>query len=138
MREIKFEIPGRTPMLNEWMRWHWTKQRQYTKDIAWMVRKAIGTKKRDPFKHCLIFVERYSHGNQRMDWDNLLAGCKFLFDSLTVRHPSGVGLIEDDNTDCILVMPTIIPISVSKKEPERTIVKILEMPHIKNDVNDLE
>ena len=128
MREIVFEIPDRTPMMNEYDRMHWSKKRQLTKDYAWMIKKAIGAKKPEPFKHCLLFIERYSHGNQKMDWDGLIGGCKSLIDALTVRHPSGVGLIEDDNTDCILSVPTIVPVSIPKSESERTVVRILEMP----------
>lgn len=123
-----FEIPGRTPTLNEFLRWHWTKQRQHTKDMAWMVLQAVGAdKNRVPIARCTLRIERYSHGHGRVDWDNLLGGMKSLCDSLTARHPSGIGLIEDDDTDCIITIPTIIPVSIRKKEPERTRIQIMKV-----------
>ena len=128
--EYDFEIPGRTPMLNEYVRWHWSKQRQHTKDLAWMVQKAVGADtKREPIKFCILVITRYSHGNQKMDWDGLLGGCKGLIDALTARHKYGIGLIEDDSTACILACPSIIPVNTPKSKPEKTRVQIMKKPN---------
>jgi len=128
-----FELPGVTPMNNEFIRWHWTKQRQHTKDMAWMVMQAVGVdRSRVPLKQCLLFIERRAKANpikvQTWDWDGLLGGMKGLIDALTARHPAGVGLIEDDSVECILATPTIFPTICGDGEHERTLVRILAMP----------
>jgi len=127
--EYDFEIPGRTPMMNEFIRWHWTKQRQHTKDLAWMIQKAVGANvKREPIEFCLLVITRYSHGSKKLtDWDGLIGGMKGLFDALTERHPSGIGLIKDDNVECILACPAVIPVTVPKDKPERTRIQIMRM-----------
>jgi hypothetical protein len=130
--EYDFEIPGRTPMMNEYVRWHWTKQRQHTKDLAWMILKAVGIdNNREPIKKCLLFIERRARQNkikaQTWDWDGLLGGMKGLIDAMTARHKSGVGLIEDDSIECIVSIPTIIPTFCEDGEHERTLVRIMKV-----------
>ena len=112
MREINFEIPVATPMLNTYLGWHWTKRRKHTKEMAWLVRLAC--KRPDkPFKKCIVVIERHKGPNatgeySKQDWDGLIGGLKGLLDAMTATHKSGVGLIEDDNTDCIIATPTVL------------------------------
>ena len=119
-------------MLNEYVRWHWTKQRKHTEDMAWMVLKAVGPDKdRKPLRHCLLFIDRSAKpgvkGHQKWDWDGLLGGMKGLIDALTATHKHGIGLIEDDSTECILATPTIYPRICDEGEPERTRIRIVEV-----------
>jgi len=125
-KEIIFEIPVRTPMLNEYVRWHWRKQRGHTVELAWMVREAVGPRSTEPVKRCVLIIERHSWGQRRRDWDGLFGGMKGLIDALTATHQSGVGLIEDDSTECIITMPTVMDVRCEKGK-EKTVVRIIPM-----------
>lgn len=123
-----FTIPVKTPMLNEYLRWHWAKQRQHTKELSWLVLKAVGLDKhRVPLQKCIVVIERYTKSKRRLDWDGLLGGCKGLLDALTKTHPSGVGLIMDDSTDCIVSIPMVLPRECAPGEDEHTRVRIMDV-----------
>ena len=125
---ITFEIPVLTPMLNVYVRWHWAKQRKHTEELAWLVKAATMDCRPDkPIKKCRIRIVRRSKGKRLHDWDGLLGGMKGLLDAMTATHKYGVGLIEDDNTACIVEMPEIIVETCLRGESERTAVVIFDV-----------
>ena len=130
MREINFEIPVATPMLNTYLGWHWAKRSKHTQEMSLLIRSSC--KRPDkPFKKCIIIIERHKGPSASgqypiQDWDGLLGGMKGFFDSITKTGKYGNGLIEDDNTDCIIATPTIIRVKAPKGE-EKTVVKIIEV-----------
>jgi len=132
VREFEFEVRGRTPMLNETMRDHWSKRKKQGEAWAWMIRKEIGSRVNDePMQKCILIITRYAYDNasktKKLDWDGLLGGAKLFIDILTATHSQGLGLIQDDSTECIIAMPTIIPVIIEKDEFERTQVRIFEV-----------
>ena len=99
---IDFELPEPTILLNRWQRMHWRDRRRHTEGVSWMVRTVV-TPPATPLARCRIHVERYSE--RLPDWDGLYGGLKPLLDCLvrpTRRNPHGLGLIEDDNPQCIV------------------------------------
>jgi len=126
MKDIIFEIPVCTPMLNVYDRWHWTKKRQHTREMALLVMEAMGSQRWIPVQRCVLIFERHSWGNRRRDWDGLFGGMKGLLDALTSTHKSGVGLIADDSTECIIAMPTVMDVRCEKGK-NKTKVRIIIM-----------
>jgi len=133
VKEIKFEIPVATPMLNTFLNWHWSKRRKHTAEMALLIKEALGLRvinTHKPFKKCIVIIERHKGpsacGYPKQDWDGLIGGLKGLLDAMTVEHKHGVGLIEDDNTDCIVATPTVIRVK-APKGTEKTVVKIMEV-----------
>lgn len=130
MKEVIFEVPVLLPTLNQYSRWHWTKQRKCTEDMSAMVKEALGLKfirEHKAFEKCIVVVERHSTKDPKdMDWDNIFTGLKPVLDSLTVRHKHGNGIIDDDSTRCIVSTPTIIPVKC-KKGDEKAVIKVIEV-----------
>lgn len=107
MRTIEFTLPEKTILLNQWQRLHWTKRRLHAKQLAFQVMGALvksGQRRpREPLNRCHVEIVRGS--SQLPDWDGLYGGLKPLLDSFvkpTQRNPHGLGLIEDDNPNCVL------------------------------------
>ncbi len=125
MRHIRFEIPEPTPLLNVWQRYHWAKRGRIAKGFAWMVREALGPITVEPMQKCKVTIERHSAGTP--DYDGLVGGVKVLLDCLVVcskRNPHGLGLIQDDNPDCM----DLEVIAVKCKRGERkTVIEIEEI-----------
>ena len=113
-------------MLNVYDRWHWTKKRQHTREMALLIMEAVGPRSRKAIKKCVLIIERHSWGERRRDWDGLFGGMKGLIDAMTATHKSGVRLIEDDSTECIVAMPTVIDVRCEKGKG-KTRVRIINM-----------
>ncbi|MBK5943334.1 hypothetical protein LRF89_06650 [Halorhodospira sp. 9621] len=109
---IDFELPEPTILLNRWQRMHWRDRRRHTEAVAWMVRAAV-TPPAQPVARCQVHIQRYSE--RLPDWDGLYGGLKPLLDCLvrpTKRNPHGLGIIEDDDPQCIVRLtaePTFAP-----------------------------
>lgn len=132
MPDINFEVRGKTPMLNETMREHWSKRKKQGEALAWMMRKAVGIRVNEkPLEKCILIMTRYAYDNasktKKLDWDGLMGGAKLFIDILTETHKQGIGLIADDSTDCIISMPTIIPVIIERDDFERMKVQIIEV-----------
>lgn len=100
---IYAEIPIRTPTLNVWQRMHWAKRSRLGRQVATEIWAALGGKLPErPMKKCRIRIERVS--TQKPDIDGFFGGLKPLLDALqpvSKRHPYGLGIIVDDNAECI-------------------------------------
>lgn len=128
MKVITFELSEVTPMLNTYVRWHWRKQRQHTKDMAWLVWEAIGYTPAKPFKKCKIEIERvHKAGANTHDWDGLLGGMKGLLDAMTATHKAGCGIIEDDSTDCIVEIPNVVIRACERGEKPHMVITVEEV-----------
>jgi hypothetical protein len=101
-------IPEATPSLNASSGEHWTARHRRRTHWAWLVRIAkleavqAGGGSAAPWgSECLtrasVKVERY--GRRKLDYDNFVAGCKALIDSLVTE-----GLIEDDSPEHVSVV----------------------------------
>lgn len=124
MRHIKFEIPEPTPLLNVWQRMHWAKRGRIAKGFAWMVKEALGPITGDPMQRCKVTIERHSAGVP--DTDGLYGGTKVLLDCLVVcskRNPHGLGLIQDDNPNCMELEAVAVK---CKRGEGRTVIEIRE------------
>jgi hypothetical protein len=133
-REINITIPEPTILLNQWQRMHWTKRKKYHEDLYWKIRIALkeegyspAVPLETPMAMCKIEIDRYSDG--KADWDGMLGGLKPLFDTLVVKstkNPLGLGIIEDDNPDCILQCP-VLRQHKSTRKAASTVVTITEI-----------
>jgi hypothetical protein len=129
-REVTFTIPEASILLNVWKRMHWAKQKEYHERLCLLIRSALMTEScrpSVPFQMCKIEVDRFSAGTA--DWDGLMGGLKPLFDTLVVctkKNPLGLGLIEDDNPNCIIECP-IIRQHKSTRKAASTVVTITEI-----------
>lgn len=126
MKEIIFEIPELTPMLNTYIRWPWKTQRKHTRDMALAIMESVGPRSIKPLKRCVLIIERHSQVKRKRDWDGLFGGMKGLIDAMTATHKHGVGLIEDDSTECIVAMPTVMDVRCKAGE-QKTRVRIIPM-----------
>lgn len=89
-----------------------------------MVREAIHWKGA-PMQKCKVYIERHSSGVP--DTDGLYGGLKPLLDCLVVctkRNPHGLGIIEDDNPDCMDLKAVSVK---SKRKEAKTVVEITEL-----------
>ncbi|WP_435102330.1 hypothetical protein [Arhodomonas sp. AD133] len=123
---IRFEIPEPTILLNQYLRMHWKARRRYVQRLAWRIRAAIGARRRRPMEQCRIEIERHSAGLP--DWDGLYGGLKGLLDCLVVctdRNPHGLGLIRDDNPECVVRL-VARPVSAPRGQG-KTVVTIREV-----------
>ena len=110
MRAITFILNKPAPSLNELLRMdrrHWSVRRKFKKQLAAEVlmalREAGHGLPASPMRRVRLTVERGSAGT--LDDDNLTGGLKELVDVLvwpTRRNPHGLGLIVDDNRECIV------------------------------------
>jgi hypothetical protein len=129
-REVTFSIPEASILLNVWQRMHWAKRKEYHEVLCWSVRAALeseGYKRLSPFKQCKIEIDRYS--SKLGDWDGVMGGLKPLFDTLVVctkTNPLGLGVIEDDNPNCIIKCP-VIRQHKSTRKAASTVVTITEI-----------
>jgi len=96
--------------------------------MAWEMKSQIKGAPRT-FERAFICIERYSTG-EPPDWDNLIGGIKPLIDCLvtpTKANPSGIGIIRDDNPDCIPIQPIVVPVRVKRRSEQRTAVNVIEL-----------
>ena len=94
--KAEFTIPGELPGLNEIIdmakqKWSYKDMKETeTERVSWeMIRQ--GAKTISPFKKPIEAKITWYCPNKRKDKDNVMAGCKFIFDALQV-----VGLIKND------------------------------------------
>lgn len=142
-RVISFTLPRPTPLLNVTLRQHWSRRRKAQQALAWEVRAALGNQRpAQPFARARVRVERYSVGSP--DPDGMVGGLKALLDCLlppgepkvikrpgkppkrVYPHPTGLSVIADDNPACLVLEP--VAIRVSRREEQRTVVRIEELP----------
>lgn len=137
---IHFELPKPFPLLNRQMRKHWGQRAKEQAALAWEVRAAIaGPLPPQPWAKAKLRIERHSIGEP--DRDGLYGGCKSLVDILCwqgnpvrvkgrdgkpdkirLPHPSGLGIIRDDNPRCLSL--DVVAVRVSKRAYQRTVVTI--------------
>lgn len=85
---------------------------------------------------CHVTIRRYSI--KLPDWDGLFASAKAPLDCLVVqskRNPHGLGIIRDDNPNCILTL-TITPVLVKHRNEQRT--EIIVTPADDSEVSEYE
>lgn len=129
MRVFKFRIPYPVTMLNEWQRMHWAVRKKYQTQLSWDVIEAAGLRGKEwaePFKRCHIEVVRGSAVSP--DPDNLYSCCKPLLDVLKMpagKTSAGIGIIEDDNSECILNLT--VQYAKAPRKQGYTEVKITEV-----------
>lgn len=82
---------------------HWAKRSRLGRQVATEIWAALGGKLPErPMKKCRIRIERVS--TKRPDFDGLIGSIKVICDALqpcSKRHPYGLGIIADDNHECI-------------------------------------
>jgi len=124
---IVIEIPEATPTLNLIKKMHWQPYARLRKHWCILVLEALhGERPKNPIQKCEIYIER--HGSRSLDWDNLYGGFKPLLDCLVVAtsaNPSGLGIIQDDNTNIVTSL-IAKPVKCKRKE-EKTIIEIQEI-----------
>ncbi len=129
-REVTFTLPEPSILLNVLLRMNRWDRKEYHKALCWSVRAALeseGYKRLSPFKQCKIEIDRYS--SSLGDWDGVMGGLKPLFDTLVVctkTNPLGLGVIEDDNPNCIIECP-VIRQHKSTRKAASTVVTITEI-----------
>lgn len=118
---IVFDVPMRSPLLNEWQRMHWARRRQVCRVWARQLFVAHPRIPATPLARCRITIERFS--TQEPDRDGLHGGLKPVLDALqppSKRHPYGLGFIAEDNSTCVVELK---PIHVKSRE-KRTRITI--------------
>lgn len=129
-REVTFTLSEPSILLNVLLGMNRWDRKEYHKALCWSVRAALeseGYKRLSPFKQCKIEIDRYS--SRLGDWDGVMGGLKPLFDTLVVctkTNPLGLGVIEDDNPNCIIECP-VIRQHKSTRKAASTVVKITEI-----------
>jgi hypothetical protein len=124
---IELTIPELLPSLNKMAgagRGHWSSwQREKKKWADWVLvakhnqAKIFGTPKLERVR---IHIERHCW-SKITDDDNLRAGCKHLLDGLVSR-----GLIKDDKREVIVELE-LEQLKISRKEPQKTVVRIFPL-----------
>jgi hypothetical protein len=121
---ITFTLSKPTLLLNQLVRMHWTArgryQRALAEEIASLVPHIPG---RQPLQHAVVTVERRSVGIG--DQDGVIGGLKPMIDCLLVRstrHPTGLGLILDDDPAHMTLI--VRAIRVQKRAEQCTVVRI--------------
>lgn len=131
-------IPITIPTLNVFIRMHWAKRRKLQEEVAWILQAAIDSATRRgrqvhraewiakiPLKHCRIRIVR--HSRREPDPDGLDSTAKLILDALqpcSKTHPFGLGIIENDNRECIGK-----PEVVHAKGSNATVITITEVRH---------
>ena len=90
-----------------------------------MVREALGPIINEPMQKCKVTIERHSAGTP--DYDGLVGGVKVLLDCLVVctkKNPHGLGIIRDDNPECMEL--DVIAVKC-KRNKGKTVIDILEV-----------
>jgi len=94
--KTKFTIPGELPALNEIInmakqKWSYKDLKKAETDrVAWEL-TSQGAKRLQQFTKPIAVTITWYCPNRRKDKDNILAGCKFIFDAM-----QSVGLIKND------------------------------------------
>ena len=104
------ELPMRTLLANVYNSLHWTKKMRYRDDLAVYMSNGIPWKDRPkvPWDAWSILIERESP--KEPDPIAILAGAKPVFDILqqkSKRHPYGLAVVKDDNSDCLIAYQAI-------------------------------
>jgi len=88
-----------------------------------------GRRPKECIENAFIRIGRYSSGGG-LDWDNAYGGLKPLLDCLvapSVRNPSGLGLIRDDNPKA-MPLPPFVSQGPAPRGAGFTLVDIYEIP----------
>jgi len=94
---IELTIPEATPSLNRMLGQHWAHKHELRKRWAWLVRAALLEAKifeRPRYARATVTIERTA--GRKIDFENAMAGTKFLTDSLVQE-----GFILDDSPEII-------------------------------------
>ena len=122
--KAKFIIPGELPALNEII--NMAKQKWSYKDlktaetdrVAWELTRQ-GAKRLQQFTKPIAVTITWYCPNRRKDKDNILAGCKFIFDAM-----QDIGLIKNDGWNQIA---RIVPEFEVDKDNPRVEIEIEEV-----------
>jgi hypothetical protein len=127
---IHVELPLVTKLLNPLLRMHWHARKKYQRKLAWEMRIAILSAgfsfPAQPLARARLRIERRSIGMP--DYDGMVGGYKHLIDCLlpaSSRHPCGLGIIADDNPDCLV--SDYPPPSRVARPMQRTVVTIWDL-----------
>jgi hypothetical protein len=108
-------IPAVAPSLNEWKRWHWTKQNQARKDFQWMVWCLLqekGNQCPKGLEKVVISAVVTVTTNRRRDGDNFGA----LLAKWTQDVLPKLGVIkDDDHTRCRFMLPPAIVVGATEQ-----------------------
>jgi len=122
--KAEFTIPGELPALNEIInmakqKWSYKDlKKAETERVAWELTNQ-GAKRLPPFTKPVEVTITWYCPNRRKDKDNILAGCKFIFDAM-----QEVGLIRNDGWNQVA---RIIPEFDVDKENPRVEIEIEEV-----------
>jgi hypothetical protein len=93
------QVPFVPPSLNDWVNWHWGKQRRYKQDLTDAVCGLKVAMKLPKFYRATVQIIYYHSTNRRRDPADNWAP-KFLMDALVQG-----GILVDDNGDLVKVPP---------------------------------
>jgi hypothetical protein len=123
---IMFTLAKPTLLLNQVLRMHWTKQREYKRALSTEIARQLPDDPyRKPFEKATVMIRRFSAGVP--DEDNLIGGVKHLVDCPLVRsgrHPWGLGLIRDDARLCLTLN---VEAEKVRRTEQRTVVVVSEV-----------
>ena len=138
---IRFQLDRPTPLLNTTLRLHWRARSRESRLLAGHVRLAThGQRPPEPWPRARVRIERRSLGVP--DHDGMVGGCKALIDTLvapgapyavtrngrsrwTSPHPYGLGIIRDDNPDCLVL--EAVAVRVAKRAEQCTLVEVVKL-----------
>ncbi len=121
---IQFDIPKATPSNNKIKGMNRFEYKKLREEFFWLV-KSHAPSVDKPIQKCDLIIKRY--GSRLLDWSNAYGGIKPLEDCLVIQSkssPNGLGLIVDDNPNCVLSLT--MHQQKCKRNEERTIIKIIE------------
>lgn len=145
LRTIEFTLAKPLVLLNVLLRQPWPKRTRHRRALASEIAVATHRQRSGaPFARADITVVRYSCGSIP-DKDNLEGSVKILIDCLvmpgvpywvkggkrgggglmTCKHPSGLGIIEDDSQEHIVTH--ISSVLTPHRNQQRTVVTIVEL-----------
>lgn len=124
----ELELPHETPSNNTIKGMHFHAYKKLREDWRGYVLAALNQKTPgSPIELAHVEIDRHCVG--KLDWDNAYGGTKPLMDCLvsqTTRNPNGLGLIADDNPDCIPNAPILRQVKAKRGEG-KTVVRIYSL-----------
>lgn len=122
MSKIRFAIDETLPTLNVLLRLHWSKRQRIARrvqQLVWVELRKQGLLPMVPMQRARIQVRRFS--SNEPDPDGMPSTAKLLLDVLqpmSKRHPLGLGVIVNDDSDSITLHVEHVPKRVARTEVE--------------------